>query len=230
MKLSKTTFLGQVDHSILRPETTVIEAVAEAVRLAELGVFSVCVKPNQVFAVSQALAGTATHTTTVVSFPHGNSSVGTKEVEGLRALNSGAVELDVVADYSAFLSGDEELMAQEVTNLVYFAKQMKFRRSGVIVKVILETGYFTARQLRVVAALFQNTPEIDFLKTSTGFAPTGGATVKSVRILKEYSGGKAIKASGGVGSLADAEKFIEAGATRLGCSKTEAVVNEILAG
>lgn len=225
--LSATDFLGMVDHSILRPETSAAQTVEEAVRLAKLGVFSICVKSNQVGHVARALAIYDTIPKAVISFPHGSTAINIKIFEGRQAIADGAVEVDVVADYSRLLSDDRDEVNSEVQDLISFASAMKFADPSVVVQVILETGYFSDKKLKAVASLFHDTPEIDFLKTSTGFASVGGATPESIRILKKYSGGKAVKASGGVKSLADAKLFIEAGATRLGCSRTEAVVDEI---
>lgn len=222
MLLSKEKFLGMVDHSILRPETSEKDAVAESLKLAKAGVFSVCVKPSQVRAVSEALEGEDTLVTTVVGFPHGNSSIHVKVLEGSRAIHDGAVELDIVADYSKLLGSDEDIL-EEVRDLNYFCEQVS-DFNDILVKVIIETSHFSEEQLiKVVKALAES--KVDFLKTSTGFS-SGGATVESVSILKEFGSPKQVKASGGVKSAADAQKFVDAGATRLGCSSTLEVAEQ----
>ena len=211
-----------VDHSILRPETTVDETVKQSVAVAGLGVFSVCVKPVHVRAVAEALEGVSTLVTTVIGFPHGNAPMVVKMAEGEQAIVDGAVELDIVADYSTFFEGPEATR-EEADRIEEFAVRMKELNPRVLVKVILETGYFTEEQIRVIAGAFADKTHVDFLKTSTGFAPVGGATVEAVRALYEGSNGKNVKASGGVTSATDAQVFVDAGATRLGCGKTALV-------
>lgn len=222
--LTADDFLGMVDHSILRPEVSRSEVVAEVKEVAALGTFSVCVKPVHVQVVAEALQGTGTLVGAVVGFPHGNTPFHVKVVEGLQAMRDGAVELDVVADFSEFREGSEAIKA-EVQRTIEFARAMKTFNSDVVVKVILESAYFDSETLAEICSHYRGADVIDFVKTSTGFAPVGGATVEAVRVMAEHSG-RPVKASGGVSSAADARAFVEAGATRLGCGKTALVVED----
>lgn len=222
--MTAADFLGMVDHSILRPEVSRSEVVAEVKEVAALGAFSVCVKPVHVEAVAEALRDTDTLVGAVVGFPHGNTPLDVKFYEGMRTIQDGAVELDVVADFSEFREGSEAIKA-EVERTIEFAKAMKELLPTVVVKVILESSYFDAETLAEICSHYKGADAIDFVKTSTGFAPTGGATVEAIRVMAEHSG-RPVKASGGVTSAADAIAFVEAGATRLGCGKTALVAED----
>lgn len=225
MQYGKEDFLGMVDHSILRPETTVEEVVREALEVAEAGVFSVCVKPSDVRAVANALEGHSTEVGTVIGFPHGNSTVEVKILEALTAVQEGAVEVDVVANFARLIGTEKDMMG-EVEDIQKFcdALSSEFPHRDICVKVIIETAYFPEDRLAAVASALAGT-DVDFLKTSTGFAHEG-ATVETVSILKQHGEPKLVKASGGVRSAEDAVQFVKAGATRLGCSSTLKVAEE----
>lgn len=228
MTLTHEQFLAMVDHSILKPETTPEETVAQAIEVAKVGVFSVCVKSNQVSQVFQALQNYDTKIAAVVGFPHGNSSVRVKITEALEACQNGAEEIDVVADFSNLLSNNDVVVRNEVIAMAEFAREVKASYPFVKIKVILESALFNKEKLQEICSQFgwwDPSRNIDFLKTSTGFHPSGGATVESVSILSNF-GHTETKASGGVRSKEDAILFVEAGATRLGCGSTIAVAEQ----
>jgi deoxyribose-phosphate aldolase len=156
----------------------------------------------------------------VVGFPHGASLPAVKAVEAAFAVSQGAGELDVVVDLAAIAEDDLEALAAEVA-------RVREAAPGVLLKAIVESALWSAPQLRAVceATLAGGA---DFVKTSTGFHPAGGATLEAVATMRAAVGRRAgVKASGGIRSAAEALAMIEAGADRLGLSATAAILAEL---
>ncbi|MFZ2509496.1 MAG: deoxyribose-phosphate aldolase [Gordonia sp. (in: high G+C Gram-positive bacteria)] len=205
-----------VDHTLLKPEATRDDALATAAEAARLGTFAVCLSPSML-----PIDTGAQKTCVVVGFPSGKHHSLVKAAEARLAVDSGADEVDMVIDIGAAVDGRyDEVFADVITV-----------RGGVgdaVLKVIVESAVLLERIgadglaevcRRVVAA------GADFVKTSTGFHPAGGASVEAVRIMADAVGGRAgVKASGGIRDGAFAAELIAAGATRLGLSGTADVL------
>jgi len=214
-----------VDHTLLKPEATredVEALVAEGVRL---GVYSVCVSPSFLpLEIPVGLDGAPDLlVATVCGFPSGKHHSDVKAAEAARAVRDGADEVDMVIDVGAARAGRFEDVAQDIEAV----------RAAVpaptVLKVIIESAALTDDQIvRVCQAA--EAAGADFVKTSTGFHPAGGATVHAVDLMARTVGGRlGVKASGGVRTSADALAMVEAGATRLGLSGTAAVLAGVAA-
>lgn len=214
-----------VDHTLLKPEATradVNALVAEAVRL---GVYAVCVSPSFLpLEVPVGLDGAPdVKVATVVGFPSGKHHSDVKAAEAARAVRDGADEVDMVIDIGAAKERRFEDVQADIAAVRAAAPH------PTVLKVILETAALSDHEIiescRAAAAA-----GADFVKTSTGFHPAGGATVRAVRIMAGTVGGRlGIKASGGIRTAADAIAMINAGATRLGLSSTAAVLGGLTA-
>jgi deoxyribose-phosphate aldolase len=209
---------GTIDHSLLKPMLTIDDIVAGCELAAEYEVVSVCVRPADVTRAAAELAGTDVAVGTVVSFPHGDSTTAVKVAESERALDDGAVELDMVINIGWLLSGRHEDVQSDIAAVVDAAGEA-------IVKVILENAYLSHDQ-KVTACKLTEAAGADFVKTSTGYAPTG-ATIEDLRLMREnVSAAVKVKAAHGVRTLDALLAVIEAGADRCGATATAAILDD----
>lgn len=208
-----------IDHSLLRPELTEAEVVAGCRLAQQYHVASVCVKPCHVKLASKLLAGSDVLVGTVVGFPHGNSTIATKVFETQEAVANGAAEIDMVINIGELRSGHVDYVREEVQAVVNAA------HPAAIVKVIFENAYLTDEQ-KIQACQLCESAGADFVKTSTGFAPTG-ATVADVKLMRAHVGPQVqVKAAHGVRTLDALLEMIDAGATRSGATATAAILDE----
>jgi deoxyribose-phosphate aldolase len=212
-----------IDHSLLRPELD--DAFVEAgCRLAvEYDVASVCVRPVDVRRAAAILAGSDVKVGTVIGFPHGSSTSATKVFEAERALEDGATELDMVVDIGALKSGRDEDVRRDIEAVVAVA-----HRSGAIVKVILENAYLTDDE-KVRGSRLTEAAGAEFVKTSTGFAPSG-ATHEDLDLMRRtVSPDIQVKAAGGVRTLDALIDVMNLGVTRVGATATKAIIDDFRA-
>jgi len=214
-----------VDHTLLKPEATradVEALVAEGVRL---GVYSVCVSPSFLpLEIPVGLDGAPDLlVATVCGFPSGKHHSDVKAAEAARAVRDGADEVDMVIDVGAAKEGRFADVQQDIATVRAAAP------APTVLKVIIESAALTDEEIvRVCEAA--EAAGADFVKTSTGFHPAGGASVHAVELMARTVGGRlGVKASGGVRSAADALAMVRAGATRLGLSGTAAVLAGVTA-
>lgn len=202
-----------IDHSLLKPELTPQEVRAGCELAHEYHVASVCVKPCHVKLAAEVLAGSDVAVGTVVGFPHGSSTTAVKVAEAEEALRDGAVELDMVLNIGELRGGNLDYVREDILAVCEAAK------GRALVKVILENAYLTDEE-KVAACRLCEEAGADFVKTSTGYAPTG-ATVEDLRLMREtVSPAVQVKAAHGVRSLDSALEMIAAGATRIGATAT----------
>jgi deoxyribose-phosphate aldolase len=174
---------------------------------------------------ARLLAGSDVKVATVIGFPHGTTTTVAKVAESIDAIRNGAVELDMVLNISALLSGDYDLVERDIRAVVDASKEQLPESS---IKVIFETAYLND-ELIVRACQITEAAGADYVKTSTGFAHEG-ATLHNVELMKKTVGDRLkVKSSGGVRTLDQLIDFMDAGVTRSGCSATEAVLEEFLA-
>jgi deoxyribose-phosphate aldolase len=187
---------------------------------------SCCVRPSDVPLAAELLAGTGVLVCTVIGFPHGSAATSVKVAEAERALADGAVELDMVLNIGRLRSGEgeDDYVRDDVRAVVDVA-----HAKGAIVKVILENAYLTDAE-KVRACRLCEAAGADFVKTSTGFAPTG-STSADLRLMRATCGpGVRVKAAGGIRTLGDALlEALACGATRIGATATEAILAEVRA-
>ncbi|MGW4099940.1 deoxyribose-phosphate aldolase [Mycobacterium sp. NPDC004974] len=210
-----------VDHTLLKPEATVADVeklVAEAV---DLEVFSVCVSPSLVSAAA-AVAPSGLVVAAVSGFPSGKHLAEIKARESQLAVAAGAAEIDMVIDVGIALSGDLDATAAEVA-------AVRAAVPGATLKVIVESAAlleFAGESLLQDVCRAAVGAGADFVKTSTGFHPSGGASARAVELMARAVGdGVGVKASGGIRTAEAATTMLDAGATRLGLSGTRAVLD-----
>lgn len=214
-----------IEHTLLRPEATVeqIDAlVDEAIRHGFVGV---CVNPIHVTRAAKRLNDhkKVTRLVTPVGFPLGATRTETKADEARRALDDGATDIDMVADIGALVAGDHAAVRREIETLARIVHQTS---GGRVLKVILETTALTEQRI-ILGCRCCAEGEADFVKTSTGFHPTGGATVEQVRLLHRFASPIPVKASGGIRTAAAALALLDAGAARLGTSAGVDILAEL---
>jgi deoxyribose-phosphate aldolase len=211
-----------IDHSLLRPELTEADVRAGCELAARYRVASVCVKPCHVALAARLLAGSDVAVGTVIGFPHGGSTTAVKAFEARDALANGAVELDMVINIGQLRSGQADGVRDEVRAVVEAA------RGRALVKVILENAYLTNGEKELACRLSEEAGA-DFVKTSTGFAPSG-ATLDDLRLMRASVGPRVrVKAAGGVRTLDALLDVIEAGCERVGATATAAMLDEFRA-
>jgi len=202
-----------VDHTLLKPEATRADVEALVEEGVRLGVYSVCVSPSFLPLDARGLK-----IATVVGFPSGKHHSDVKAAEAARAVRDGADEVDMVLDVGAAKQGAFESVQSDIAAVRAAAP------SPTVLKVIIESAALTDDEIVGVCRAAE-AAGADFVKTSTGFHPAGGASVHAVEVMAATVGGRlGIKASGGIRSTADAVAMVEAGATRLGLSGTAAVL------
>lgn len=213
MKLNKT-----IDHTILQADATkdlVIKTIDEA---EKFDTASICLEPCWVELAAERLKESDVKVCTVIGFPLGATTSATKAFEAKEAVENGADEVDMVLNIGALKSGDEDMVLKDM-------KAVREAVPSAVVKVILETCLLTDEEKKAACRLAKEAG-LDFVKTSTGFS-TGGATVEDVKLMSEAVGETmGVKASGGIRTKEAAEAMIEAGATRIGASKTAAILGE----
>jgi deoxyribose-phosphate aldolase len=221
--LTERDIAKTIDHSLLRPELD-DAFVEEGCRLAaEYDVASVCVRPDDVRRARTILEGTDVKVGTTIGFPHGNHATETKVFEARRALDDGATELDMVLKIGALKSGRDDAVRADIAAVVEVA-----HAAGAIVKVIFENAYLTEDE-KIRGCRLAEAAGADFVKTSTGFAPSG-ATHDDLRLMRaNTSAHVAIKAAGGVRTLDALLAVMELGVTRIGATATKAIIDDFRA-
>ncbi|WP_428388754.1 deoxyribose-phosphate aldolase [Mucisphaera sp.] len=219
-----------IDHTNLTPEAEP-EAIDRLINeTLEHGFASACVSGRYVARVAERLAGSSSLTCSVVNFPSGLCKIGAAAIEATIAAKDGADEIDIVAYLPDLMKADAEAARAEFAEVIAAARAV---RSSVVVKVIVESAYLmkdadeALAEKRIAAAcLACRESGADFIKTSTGKHPAGGASVEALRLMKKHGGTLKIKAAGGIRTYEDAQRMLEAGADRLGCSASVAILGQ----
>ncbi len=220
--MRKKDLAKMIDHTLLGPTATaegVERLCAEANRY---GFYSVCVNPCHVALARELTVDSPVRVCAVIGFPHGMTMPEVKGFEAQKAIAAGAEELDMVINVAALKEGDYEAVLTDIRAVCDAARKAPGK---VLVKVILETALLDDQE-KVAGAILAKAGGADFVKTSTGFGP-GGATVEDVALLRRTVGdGMGVKAAGGIRDYETAVRMIEAGANRIGASRSV----EIIAG
>lgn len=223
----RTSLAKRIEHTLLKPQATPAEVERLCHEAKTYGFAAVVVNPWHVRAAVRALAGTGVEVATVVGFPLGATTTGTKVYEAIEAVQAGASHVDMVMNIGALKAGMADEVQRDIAAVVAAA-----RGAGaggpvpVVVKVILETGLLTDEE-KVLACRLARAAGADYVKTATGFGP-GGATVEDVRLMRSVVGREmGVKAAGGIRTGAQALAMLAAGADRLGASAGVAIVEEL---
>jgi len=221
MNWTRDVVAQMVDHTLLKPEATDADVALLVEEATKLGVYAVCVSPSMLSAaVRSATSGVLI--ASVVGFPSGKHMSEIKAREAALAVAAGADEIDMVIDVGAAVRGDFAAVRSDIVAV----------RAAVpdsVLKVIVESAALldlAGEQTLVNVCLAAAEADAEFVKTSTGFHPAGGASVRAVEIMVSTVGPTVeVKASGGIRTSADAVAMLDAGATRLGLSGTRAVLD-----
>jgi len=221
--LTERQIAKTIDHSLLRPELDDVFVEAGCRLAAEYDVASVCVRPVDVRRAKAILDGTDVKVGTVIGFPHGSSTTATKVYEAQRALDDGATELDMVIDIGALKSGRDEDVRRDIAAVVAVG-----HAGGAIVKVILENAYLTDDE-KVRGSRLTEAAGADFVKTSTGFAPSGATHEDLALMRRTVSPHVQVKAAGGVRTLDALIDVMNLGVTRVGATATKVIIDDFRA-
>lgn len=221
--IGKKELAGLIDHTLLKPYSSECDIERICQEAKEYGFCSVCINPSYVSLASQFVRNTKVKVCSVLGFPFGANTLEVKIHEAKKAIQDGANEIDMVINLGALRSGKYEIVKNEIEKVVAQGKNQR----NTIIKVIIETGLLTEKEKILVCQLVKQSGA-DFVKTSTGFNASG-ATVSDVKLLRNIVGPDfGVKASGGIRTLNDTLKLIEAGANRIGTSSGVAILKEML--
>jgi deoxyribose-phosphate aldolase len=209
-----------LDHSVLKPEATRGDILEGARVVREWKVGQYCVQPGWVRAACEALAGSNAAVASVIGFPHGCEPGEIKARAAEIAVRDGAHEIDMVIQFGRLKDGDRAAVAVDILAVVRAVP-------GIGVKAIIEARALTDAE-KTLACRIALDCGVAFVKTSTGFHPTGGATAEDVRLMRDVVGPDVgVKASGGIRTLAEARAMLEAGANRIGTSASAAILGAL---
>lgn len=207
-----------IDHTLLKPEATPADADALAREAEALGTYSICISP------SMLPVETTVHVATVCGFPSGQHAPAIKAAEAADAVSKGAEEIDMVINVGRARSNDSDFTYEEIAAVRAAAP------APTVLKVIIESAALTDEQI-VATCKAAKRAGADFVKTSTGFHPAGGASAHAVALMRSAVGpDMGVKASGGIRTLAAAQEMIQAGANRLGLSGSASILAELSGG
>ena len=209
-----------IDHALLTPTLTMAELEAGCQLAVDHGVASVCIMPYYLKRCSDLLVGTKVKPSTTIGFPHGNSTIQTKQSAAVQALEEGCQELDMVVNISQVLSGNWAYVRQEIQTIVEVS-----HAAGQKVKVIFENCYLQDQHKRMLCQICSEL-HADWVKTSTGFG-TGGAILEDLKLMVENTADHVqVKAAGGIGDLKTLLQARALGVTRIGTSRTQELLQE----
>lgn len=209
-----------IDHTILKPETTVAQVRQLCEEALRYKFASACVNPFFVPLVAELLRGSTVKVCTVAGFPLGATTTDAKVFEAQEAMQHGAQEIDMVMNVGALKSGAEDMVEDDIRRVADAC-----HRGDAICKVILENCLLTDEE-KIRACKIAVRAGADYVKTSTGFN-AGGATVEDVALMRATVGPNiGVKASGGIRTLEDLKKMVAAGATRIGTSSGVKIMQE----
>ena len=220
-KVNAADIARLIDHTLLQADATEMQ-IQQLCREAKQHRFaSVCVNPTWVPLARTLLVDSLVKVATVVGFPLGATMPEVKAFETERAIQGGAHEIDMVINVGRLKSGNHQVVFQDVTSVVAVA-----RRSGALVKAIIETALLTEEE-KVAACVLAQAGGVDFVKTSTGFSKSG-ATAADVALMRRVVGPTlGIKAAGGIRNLQTLQEMVAAGATRIGASASVQIMEEV---
>ncbi|MDO5034550.1 MAG: deoxyribose-phosphate aldolase [Actinomycetaceae bacterium] len=211
--MNRAELAQMIDHTLLKPESTAADVKALIEQGAELGTFSVCVSPNQLPIETPEGLKVAV----VCGFPSGAHMPEVKAAEARQSVELGAEEVDMVVNLKLVKEGKFDEVEADI-------RAVREATEGALLKVIIESAALTDEEI-VACCKASEAAGADYVKTSTGFHPAGGASVHAVKLMRETVGDRlGVKASGGIRDTETALAMIEAGASRLGLSSSAAIL------
>jgi len=221
MSYTRKQIAGMIDHALLHPALTTEQLEEGISKAREYEVASVCVLPFYLQRCAELLQASSVKASTTIGFPHGAQLTALKIQEAKLALANGGQELDMVVNINQVASGNWVFVRADIHEVIEITHSY-----GQKVKVIFENCYLNVDQ-KIRLCEICSEAHVDWIKTSTGFG-TGGATIEDVKLMRKYADPSVqIKAAGGIKTLEDVIAFYEAGATRIGCSRTFEILERI---
>lgn len=211
---------AMIDHTLLKPEVTCPQIDRLCAEALDYGFCAVCVNPLHVSQAASRLAGSPVVVASVAGFPLGADPTALKIEDARQAMDAGAREIDMMLQLGALIAGEKNRVRDDIAAI---AEIVHAASPDHVLKVILETAALSPERIALGCRCCAEA-QVDFIKTSTGFHPAGGATEQAVRSLKKLATPIKIKASGGIDDLKTALGMVEAGADRLGMSASVDVI------
>jgi deoxyribose-phosphate aldolase len=224
--LTAARLAAAIDHTLLKPEAAPVQIDQLCDEAIRWNFAAVCVNPLYVARCAARLRGTPAAVATVCGFPLGATTTADKCDETRRAVESGATEVDMVLRIGELIAGEHRAVRDDVAAVVDATRRANPRA---LVKVIFETAVLNPGQI-IAGCRCCAEAQADYVKTSTGFHPSGGATVEAVRLMHKHAAPIKVKAAGGIRTLDAAKAMLDAGASRLGMSAGVALMKELTAG
>ncbi len=221
-QMSAGELAGRIDHTLLSATATAEQIKRLCREAGSYGLHAVCVNGRWVALAAECLLRSTVAVAGVVSLPLGADSTKVKVEQTKDAIFAGTDEIDMVADLASIIEGDTGYLADQLARVLRVCRSM---RPAVVLKVIIESAALSSEQKTFACRLAQQAG-VDFIKTSTGLHPAGGATVEDVRLMKEAAPDCRIKAAGGIRTLKQALAMLDAGAERIGSSCGVEIMNE----
>ncbi len=211
-----------IDHTLLEATATreKIEQICQEAK--DFGFHTVCVNSRWLPLVAELLHNTNVQVGGVVSLPLGADSTKIKVAQAKDAIHAGADEIDMVADLASIIEGDSKYLANQLYSILKICHSM---RPEVLLKVIIESAALNNEQIKFACQIAQDIG-VDFIKTSTGLHPAGGASIEDIKLMKESAPNCKIKAAGGIKTAQQAIEMLEAGAERIGTSSSVKIIEE----
>ncbi|MCT1459770.1 deoxyribose-phosphate aldolase [Aestuariimicrobium sp. p3-SID1156] len=223
MDLTPTTLAGMIDHTLLKPDATLEQFDRLCQEAKSYGFATVAINPYPVAHCARALDGSGVKVGAAISFPLGQTTIEDKVTETRQAISCGAGEIDYVVNITALKAGHDDYVRQEMQRILELC-----REHSVTCKVIFENCYLTDDEKRRLAEIAVEVRP-DFIKTSTGFGPSG-ATLADVELMRNVVGDSVqIKAAGGIRTLDDVRAYLDLGVTRIGTSAGIRLVEQLRA-
>jgi deoxyribose-phosphate aldolase len=219
---TKEELARYIDHTFLRATATEPDVRRVCNEAIKYGFWSVCVLPRWIPLAADILHGRGVKVDGVAGFPFGSDSTKIKAAQAEDVIMAGADEVDMVADLASIVEGDQKYFAGQLKAVLNVCRSM---RPAVAMKVIIESAALT-RQQKIFACQVAQDVGVDFIKTSTGLNPAGGATVEDVKLMAETAPKCKIKAAGGIRTARGALDMIAAGASRIGTSASVQIIEE----
>jgi len=213
---------GCIDHTLLSSTATSEQIKKLCQQARDYGFCSVFVNPRWIALAAEELQGCGVKIGSIVSFPLGAESTKIKAAQAEDCIFAGADEVDMVADLAAIIEGDAKYLSNQLKAVLKVCRSMK---PAVCLKVIIEAAALT-REQKIFVCQIANEVGIDFVKTSTGMNPVGGATIEDVKLMKEYAPNCKVKASGGIRTAKQALEMLDAGADRIGTSSGVEIITQ----
>jgi len=225
-EISDKELAGCIDHTLLDAAATKEQIEQLCQEAKTYGFHTVCVNGRWVALAAELLAGSKVAVGGVVSLPLGADSTKIKVAQAKEAIFAGADEIDMVADLAAIITGDTKYLQTQLQAVLKVCRSM---RPSVVLKVIIESATLNHDQ-KIFACQAADRCGVDFIKTSTGLHPAGGATIEDIKLIKETAPNCKIKAAGGIRTAKQALEMLAAGAERIGASSSVKIINEFRAG